>query len=297
MKCIVCGAASWIFLFPVRDRMYRLPGKFGEYRCSKCGLVRLDPWPKNLKRYYPSDNYYSYMQDVKKSFFSRLRTYLIRHPLPGGILQVPAMPGRRKGRILDIGCGSGDTLAILKELGWDVYGLDIDANAIAAAKSRGLSHVSLGSYTQLRNYPDSYFDVVRMYHVIEHLDNPPLCLALVKKKLKKGGELIIGTPNAGSLAAKLFRSQWYNLDAPRHLYVFTPGSLKKLVRTYDYKGITVLFCSAGGWVGSLQYMLSQRLSKPVNFIHRQWLVLLFYPFEWILDRLGLGDVFILKAMK
>ena len=289
MKCIVCGNDSWIFLFKANDRMLKVPGIFSEYRCKICGLVRLSPVPKNLKKYYPSKNYYSYAPSSRKSFFGWLRSFLIEHNL---LSFVPAMPQvMQKGRILDIGCGSGDTLALLSGLGWETYGMDIDKRAIAAAKRRGLTHVKLGTYKDLKTYPDNFFDAIRLYHVIEHLDDPNFCLTLAHKKLKKGGQIIIGTPNVSSLVAKIFRDRWYNLDAPRHLYLFSPKTLTKLVKTNELKNIKISFSSAGGWVGSVQYILGGDL------INKQWLVMLFYPLEWILDRLRLGDVFVLRAQK
>lgn len=269
--------------------MFGLPGTFSEFRCTRCGLVRLHPKPANIKKYYPSKNYYSYTRKPNKSFFGLLRSFLIRHEL---FSFVPAMPrALSRGKIFDIGCGSGDTLVLLKEVGWDVYGSDIDRNAIAAARRRGLRNVTFGTYKNLQKYSDNFFDVIRLYHVIEHLDDPGLCLKLAKDKLHKGGEIIIGTPNADSLVARLFGSRWYNLDAPRHLYVFTPRTLSLLAGKNTYKDIRITFSSAGGWVGSLQYLFH------MDLINKQWLVMLFYPLEWILDRLGRGDVFVLRAQK
>ncbi len=279
--------------------MFCLPGVFFEYKCVSCGFVRLDPQPSALeiRKYYPSRTYYSYSAGTKKSFFGVLRRHLIMHPLPGGLLQVPAMPTKKEGKILDIGCGSGDTLATLKDAGWDAYGMDIDASAVAAAKKRGLSYVSLGTYKDLAKYRDNFFDVIRLYHVIEHLDDPGLCLRLARKKLKKGGELIIGTPNVGSLVARLFGARWYNMDAPRHLYLYTPKTLRNILKKNNVMDISITFHSAGGWVGSIQYVLNDILSKRIDLVNRPWLILLFYPFELLLDVIGAGDVMVARGHK
>lgn len=269
--------------------MFRLPGAFSEYRCARCGFVRLDPKPKDIKKYYPPKRYYSYTTG-KLSFFGWLRSFLIRHNL---LLFVPAMPRSKIGKILDIGCGGGDTLMLLQGLGWEAHGLDIDKNAILAAKKRGLQRVSFGTMDVLKKYPNNFFDAIRLYHVIEHLEDPDTCLRVARQKLKKGGEIIIGTPNIGSLVAKLFGSRWYNLDAPRHLYLFTPKNLRVLVSRNKYSNIAITYSSAGGWIGSIQYLFSEK----IDLINRQWLILLFYPLEWSLDRLALGDVFVLRAQK
>lgn len=294
MKCIVCGNSRWRFLFPAKDRMFGVPGKFSEYRCKTCGLIRLDPIPRNIKKYYPSSRYYSYGAIVKPSFFGRLRAFFIAHEF---FFMVPAMPRQRRGKILDVGCGSGETLVQLMSIGWNAYGMDIDPSAITIARTLGLKNVSVGSYEDMKKYPDNFFDVIRLYHVIEHLDNPEYCMRLAYKKLKKDGEFIIGTPNAESLIAKIARHYWMNLDAPRHLFLFTPKTIRALLERSGFRKLTASFYSVGGWVGSLQYAASDALGRKINLIDRAWLVLLFYPLEWILDRLRLGDVFVVRAEK
>lgn len=279
--------------------MFGIPGEFTELRCATCGLVRLNPVPKNLKRFYPSQSYYSYVKKGKTDFFGTLRVLLIRASYKTDffshlllkIIHVPAMPKPVAGTILDIGCGIGETLTILESIGWVGYGLDIDAEAIRVAKKRGLRHVSIGTADDIQKYPDNFFDAVRLYHVIEHLEDPIHVLRLIQRKLKPGGELIIGTPNMNSAIAKIAGTYWYNLDAPRHLYLFNPDNLVKLVKKNRFRNISVQYSSAGGWVGSLQYVFH------TNLINRQWLVFMFNPFERLLDMVRLGDIFVLTATK
>ena len=303
----MCGNHTWTYLFIARDRMFGLPGNFQEYRCAKCGLVRLQPKPskEQMNKYYPSAKYYSYKRTINYNFFRSLRSYLIYHQYRPTLLswilelfvRVPAMPSTKSGRILDIGCGSGETLSLLQSLGWDVYGLDINASAIKVARKQGLNHVSLGSYEDMKKYPDNFFDVIRMYHVIEHLHDPERCLRFARKKLKDNGELIVGTPNAASLIAKVAKQYWYNLDSPRHLYIFTPKTLRRLMTTDGFVNFKMNYCSAGGLVGSLQYIVQEKLLRKIDFINNLWLVIAWYPLEWLLDRFGAGDVFVLSARK
>lgn len=309
LSCLICNSKNFRFLYLSRDRMFDLPGLFIIKQCQKCKFVFIDPKPtsKDLKKHYPSGQYYSYSEHEKKNFFETLRDYLINHYYNKTILtriitsvipNVPAIPNlNTEGKILDIGCGNGDTMLILKGLGWDAYGFDIDKRAIDAARKRGLSNVRVGSYHTLAKYPDNFFDAVRLYHVIEHLDNPELCLKLISKKLKKNGELIIGTPNIDSATSFIFGKYWYNLDTPRHLFLFSPKTLRYLMSQQSFRSISIEYVSAGGIIGSCQYIIEDIFKKKIDLIHKQWLVIMLYPIERALDLLRLGDVFVLRARK
>ena len=308
-SCLLCGSSNIRNLFNAKDRMLNIPGEFKVSRCKKCGFVFLNPIPdeKTLKKYYPSKDYYAYSDKEDEGFFSKVRNYLISHYYNRNILSrliasvvhdVPGIPlWKQNGKILDIGCGSGETLVMLKKLGWEVYGLDIDKKALDVAKKKGVTHVKFGTYKAISTYPDNFFDAVRMYHVIEHLDNPYQVLGIIHKKLKKNGELIIGTPNTKSFTAGIFRQYWLNLDTPRHTILFNPVVLKKLLKKENYKVTAVDFCSAGGIVGSMGYFFSEQKKYKINLLDNMFLVLLFYPFEWVLDKLHYGDIFVIKARK
>lgn len=309
IECIVCKSNKFTFQYYSQDRMFNLPGEFSVKKCSSCSLAFLDPQPSGfqLKKYYPSKKYYAYNKDDAKGFLEILREYLVKNYYSPTCLSkiitlliknVPAMPSNpKRGKILDVGCGTGDTLILLKKLGWDTYGIDMDKQAISIGIKRGLRNLALGTYKDLAVYPDNYFDAIRLYHVIEHLDNPVLCLNLIKRKLKKKGELIIGTPNMKSLISKIFKSYWYNLDSPRHLFIFSPDTLRKLAEKNGFSVKRIGFCSAGGLAGSLQYYIEDVFGKKINLINNLPTVLLLYPIEWFLDKLSLGDVFSLKVTK
>lgn len=307
-QCMLCKRKQFTRLFSSKDRMLGIPGKFFVKKCT-CGLIFLDPAPNqnSLKMYYPSGKYYAYNSEEDTSFFGRLREFLIQHYYKQNMLSkivaavihnVPAMPSwKENGKILDVGCGTGDTLLLLKKLGWNVYGFDIDKMALKIAKKRGITHVFHGSYEDIARFPDNYFDAVRLYHVIEHLDKPDLALRIIRKKLKKYGELILGTPNVNSITARLFGKYWLNLDSPRHIFLFAPNTLRKLLVKEKYDITSVDFCSGGGIVGSIGYALSELLKKKINLVNNMWLVLLFYPVEWIFDKFKIGDIFVMNGRK
>jgi len=290
------------------DRMFGLAGTFPIIECEDCGWLLARPalTPKELKNYYPSNKYYSYYEEQKESIFGLLRKKYIQYTkektvfgnIFSFIFRVPAIPSYiKKGIMIDIGCGSGGTMQELQSIGWDVYGIDMDKVAIARAKKRGLKHAMYGTFEDIHTFKSSYFDCIRMYHVIEHLDNPDYCVELIEQKIKKGGQVIIGTPNRDSLIARMGKTYWYHLDAPRHRVIFSPRTLRKLLES---KGLTITSytcCSGGGIIGTLQYYLKDQFGFQGNLINTPWLVILVYPIDWILDRCMLGDIFVITATK
>lgn len=309
MVCPVCQSIQLVFHFLSKDRMFQLPGIFRIYSCASCRVLSIQPKLKSttLAIHYPTTEYYSYKPGVRKGFFSKLRAYSVRNQysksIPARLVKmfasVPALPEKHgEMRMLDVGCGSGETLIQLQELGWEGYGIDRDKQAIEAARKKGIKKVVLGTHKDLRSkFSADYFDAVRLYHVIEHIDNPREAVTSIAHILKPGGELIIGTPNAASLVASIFGSYWYNLDSPRHLVVFTPIALKKLLKDCGYTSINTSFASAGGIAGSLQYFLNEKINLKLDLVNKVWVILFLYPLEKLFDTLGVGDVFIIRARK
>ena len=144
--------------------------------------------------------------------------------------EVRCLPAVYNGRLLDVGCGSGDWLLAMRDRGWVVEGLDFDEKAVAAAQQRGM-HVRLGSLEQ-QQYPDNSFDAVTLSHVIEHVPDPVQTVRECLRVLKPGGRLVLFTPNSDSLSHRVFKRDWRGLEPPRHLHIFSLGSMDQLlVRT------------------------------------------------------------------
>jgi 2-polyprenyl-3-methyl-5-hydroxy-6-metoxy-1,4-benzoquinol methylase len=133
---------------------------------------------------------------------------------------------RTAGRVLDVGCGSGELLHRLAERGWAVEGVDSDPTSVERARARGF-RVLLGSLEE-QGYPSGSFDAVTMSHVIEHVPDPTALLAEAHRILKPGGLLVVVTPNGRSLGHRLFRDDWFPLEPPRHLYVFNVPALREV---------------------------------------------------------------------
>jgi 2-polyprenyl-3-methyl-5-hydroxy-6-metoxy-1,4-benzoquinol methylase len=154
----------------------------------------------------------------------------VAHLLPGyraqwdfSVFYLAAQPN---GRLLEIGCGNGIMLKRMSDLGWQVQGIDFDRKAVEVARSQGL-HVHLGTLDE-QNFPEESFDAVVMSHVIEHVPDPRALLESCRRVLKPDGQLMSITPNASSWGHRRYGADWYGLDPPRHLHVFTPEAMKAL---------------------------------------------------------------------
>lgn len=308
-KCLICQSTKFKQLYTSPDRMFDIPGSFVYIQCISCGLVSLESQPnaKTLRKHYPTKHYFAYNKEGKGGLIGNLREYLVKHIYQPTFLSrfltsllhtTFATPAKRTGgKILDVGCATGDMLILLKNLGWDVYGIDIDKKGIQAAKTRGLTNLRVGTYKDVDVYPDNYFDCIRLYHVIEHIDDPSLCLKILYKKLKPQGELFLCTPNFNSPIQKVFGTYWSALDAPRHLYLFTPQTLAKVGKQYDFVATSVTYDSARAIAGSLRYLANDLMKRKGKFFGRLPVIMVFYPIEWLLDKMRLGNSFTMVLTK
>lgn len=261
--CPVCSSADRCALFVTRDRLCGLPGEFELAKCSKCELVYLQDRPdaRTIGRYYPSDSYYAYIPPATYSLFWQkgglvsiwyamkrgilARRYNYRHlggsrslamlaalPFLGPLrsrgtfqLEVMLHPYVNDGNLLEVGCGSGMYLDLMRALGWQrVVGVDISSKAIQQAKD------VLGIEAYCGNLEDApleagSFDAVSLSHTLEHVPQPMEFLREVNRLMKPGGRLAIIVPNMDGLGAKMFGENWYHLDSPRHIVNFNRRSL------------------------------------------------------------------------
>ena len=137
------------------------------------------------------------------------------------------------GKVLDVGCGDGQFLNRMRQLGWGVDGVDFDSGAIANAKEKYNLDLRQGDLISA-GFKDQTFDAVTMNHVIEHVPNPIEVLKESRRILKPSGRLVLNTPNGQSLGLKTFRERWFGLDAPRHLQIFTAKSLARVAELAGY---------------------------------------------------------------
>lgn len=268
-NCYLCGTPGVPLYHGLPDRLFGAPGEWNLSRCpaAGCGLIWLDPMPteadigKAYAAYFTHDDPQpappgalrklwrvstsAYMAqrfgcsgDIPKSIrrLAALPVYLTR-PLRDGIDLPLKYFAERKGRLLEVGCGAGDTMKIAVNMGWDAVGIDVDLKAVTNARRKGLT-VHLGQLADQR-FADESFDLVLMSHVIEHVHDPLALLHEGRRVLREDGLLVVFTPNTQSWGHRRLASDWMGLDPPRHLLVFNPQTLESLGRRAGFSNQTV----------------------------------------------------------
>ena len=147
------------------------------------------------------------------------------------------LPFKPDGHLLDVGCGSGELLGTMHSLRWETEGVDFDPAAVAAAQRKGFK-VRLGLLED-QKYPDAHFDALVMSHVIEHVHAPLELIKETRRVLKRGGRLLMATPNIRGLGHGWMGRRWPFLDPPRHLQVFSPRALLVLTRAAGFDDVRV----------------------------------------------------------
>jgi 2-polyprenyl-3-methyl-5-hydroxy-6-metoxy-1,4-benzoquinol methylase len=249
-QCFLCGADGHLLHRNLKDRLFHVPGTWNSRKCmnEECGLVWLDPMPIPEDIHLAYATYYTHADKAAKGPQGRkkgldirlLRIYKSilkmilgqrREAMEHYLMYLQGVP---PGRLLEIGCGSGKRLSRLAALGWQVEGQEVDEKAWNAARASYPFEVHLGELHALGLTADSY-DAVVMNHVIEHVHAPVELLGEIRRLLKPGGQLVVATPNAASQEHGAFGSDWYSLDPPRHLHIYTPRALAHLARLAGFE--------------------------------------------------------------
>lgn len=267
-------------------------------RCSTCGLVRTDPWPDDLGRYYPA-SYYSFAAPevptqrvvARAARLTRNGSSTARMLRPLDERLLPGMPRGRQGTVLDVGCGSGEALLVLRTIGWQCTGVEIDGAAVDAAHEAGLDDVHEGELATV-DFEGRSFELVRFWHSLEHTRSPRAQLRIARRLLRPGGQLLIGVPSFGSLLARRLRDRSFYLDVPRHLWHFEPGTLRAVVEAEGFRVESVRLRSGSEpLLRSVESLLPQ--TRRVLGSRLAWKAAL--PVAALLDAAGRGDALELVA--
>ena len=283
ISCNLCGSREHVLVRDCCDQRCKSKVPFSLVKCRQCELVYLNPRPseREILTYYPPAYQAAIRQLLQKVRQSRI-----------GLIGLQIMRKLRKpplskvGKILDIGCSGGDYLAYLRTLGWEVYGIELDKDAVRHAREHFGLNVHLGTAEHtLNNFQNESFDVITMWHVLEHMFDPSLVLAQVYRLLKPGGILMLEMPNFNSLWATVLGRDWFPLEIPRHLYHFTPLTLTAILNKTGFNLKKFVGVPAPiEIIWSLRVLWNRLKHTPEDWqlVWNSTSVVLLYPVEWLL---------------
>lgn len=331
-NCIICLREGIFVYRNLRDTLFDAPGLWNIRYCKKCDLYWIDPVVKEHDLWKIYRGYYThkvpqldietrsirsiikngilatslgYKELVRNNIelaFGKLASYI------GPIKEIAVSSYRwlkssQKGKLLDIGCGNGKFLYQMKRLGWEVYGVENDSGAFETAQRILGSNVFCGNL-QDAGFPDNHFDVITVSHVIEHVLEPLALLEECRRILKPKGILVIITPNSQSLCKRIFGENWRSWEVPRHVFIFSPQSLKTLVEKSGLR-ISSIQTSSGSarWMWVAGRLLKKRGTLPGGIAQNTNTLIkiegiIFWIVEYLISRIkNVGEELVIFATK
>lgn len=230
--CVLCGNAETKLLLTGPDRLFGIAsGTYSLVECQGCGLARLSPrpTPDQVAGFYATN--YWFAGGVLTELYRRM--VLLDHVR---FAVRAARESGAPGKVLDVGCGGGLFLRMMKERGFDCLGLDFSEEAARVAWQTNGVRVVTGDLTTAVIEPGSC-TLVTMYHVAEHLLDPAAYLRAASRLLHPKGRLIVQVPDRDCWEAGLLGERWTGLDVPRHIHVFRSSDLRRLLATAGFETV------------------------------------------------------------
>jgi 2-polyprenyl-3-methyl-5-hydroxy-6-metoxy-1,4-benzoquinol methylase len=225
--CPLCDHRSNRLHLQVRD--YLVSGEtFDIQKCASCGFLFTNPRPQahEIGKYYQSSDYISHADtgfSIKTSAYALARKFMVNKKLRW----INALPLTGQ-NLLDYGCGVGTFLKYSDNNGWNAYGVEPSENAYRIAFEKLGDRVQ----TSLSALSDKEFDVITLWHVLEHIHDLQLTVEQLLSTLKPKGWMLVAVPNPDSYDAKYYQEFWAGYDVPRHLYHFVPETMKFLAKKH-----------------------------------------------------------------
>ena len=225
-QCPVCDKSKFSTTITCTDFFVSCE-EFIIKRCDSCGFRFTDNIEDelNIGKYYQSENYISHSNTSKglvNSAYHTVRKYMLRRKRK----LVEKSTGLKTGQLLDVGTGTGFFLNEMKSAGWQITGTEKSKDAREFSKKKfGLNILETEELFNLKN---ESFDVITLWHVLEHIHRINENLQKLKELLKPNGKLIIAIPNHNSYDAKHYKELWAAWDVPRHIWHFGPEQMKQL---------------------------------------------------------------------
>jgi len=292
VTCALCGSSECQTHLVGRDLSLDLEGAFRIVRCAECGLLYLNPRPARdeVEALYPFESYDQYnpaLLEVKSRLARADRTYGLRKRARR------VVRWKAGGRLLDVGCATGDFLEYVHGLGtWEVHGVELNPNAVRYVRERLRIPVWQGMLDEVE-LPAGYFDVVTMWHVLEHVFDPVATLDRVAEILKPDGLLLCHVPQLDSVDARLWGRYWIGYEIPRHTYIWSRSTLQRLMDVTGFRVVdsACFYGSYSASASSMRFWLRDRFghTRAVRVLERLLFAratrLAFLPAFFVLDRL------------
>lgn len=274
--CRICSTIGGHQSYRVRERMFGIEEEFDYFQCHNCGCLQIEHPPADMSRFYPP-HYYSFGLESApvgglKSWLGAQRDWAATtgHGILGRFVArwkpprpdvecLGRIPLRREDRILDVGCGRGQLLSILHRAGFrNLLGVDpflaTDVEVLPGLRvlKRAMAEV------------DQTFDLIMLHHVFEHIADGLDVLTLCRQRLAPNGKILLRIPTVDSEAWEHYKVHWVQLDAPRHLYLHSRESLKRLA-THAGLHIKDVWCDSGAF----QFWASEIYRKDIPLVGAQ----------------------------
>ena len=193
---------------------------------NELDMLETFPQPEmdTLANYYKSKDYISHT-DSKRNLFEKVYHWVRNYSLQQKLKLINKYSSQPNS-LLDIGCGTGDFLATAQKAGWEIQGVEPDAGARVIANKKTSNSVK--DVEALEDFANASFDVITLWHVLEHLPNLDEQIKILDKLLKPEGTLILAVPNFKSYDATHYKEFWAAYDVPRHFWHFSQDTISKL---------------------------------------------------------------------
>jgi 2-polyprenyl-3-methyl-5-hydroxy-6-metoxy-1,4-benzoquinol methylase len=232
-SCIVCGSKTISPFLSVKD--FTVSGlNFDLGKCEQCGFVFTLSPPAMIEigKFYKSDAYISHTNS-NAGLFNKIYRLIRSYTLASKKRLITRFSKVYGGLILDYGCGTGAFIKHMKNSGWKVEGIEQDDDARSTATM--LTGQLILKPSDLTEFETSKFDIITLWHVLEHIHDIDYVLSQFNRIIGKSGKLIIAVPNHLSYDAAHYQSHWAAYDVPRHLHHFNPSTIRTLLNKYGFE--------------------------------------------------------------
>lgn len=257
--CPICGSKHSKTELELND-YFLTKEKFFINECKNCGFRYTNPQPfeSQMGRYYDSKEYISH-NSAKKSLVGFLYRFVRSFSIKGKYKVIKKRI--HSGRILDYGCGEGEFLNYCKKQGWNCVGVEINENARKIALEKGLK---VETPERFYSFEEEQFDVITLWHVLEHVYDLNKFIEQAKKSLKRDGFAVIALPNFNSYDAQYYKKYWAAYDVPRHLWHFSQQNIETFMLDHGFKMVEKIGMKYDSFYVSI---LSEKYKNKTNLIN------------------------------